>query len=121
MRFHPSMRKRLTELILEYGIIFILVHYLIFGIVIVGAWFALRAGWTPGSMTGEAGSWLAAYLVAKVLQVPRIAVSAALTPVAARAYERVVGKKPPSFATRPPASPVLPDNGGQSRATDARS
>ena len=84
---------RFRELILEYGIIALIVHYVIFAIVITGFWFAIRAGWRPTSTAGTAGSWGAAYIAAKITQPLRIVATLAVTPLIARAYERITGKQ----------------------------
>ena len=83
---------RFRDLILEYGVIALIVHYVIFAVVIVGFWFAIRAGWQPTSSAGTAGSWGAAYIAAKITQPLRIIATIAVTPFVARLYERVTGK-----------------------------
>jgi hypothetical protein len=83
---------RFRELILEYGIIALVVHYVIFAIVIVGFWFAIRSGWRPTSAAGTAGSWGAAYIAAKITQPLRIIATLAVTPLVARIYERLTGR-----------------------------
>ena len=98
---------RFRELILEYGIIALVVHYIIFAIVIVGFWFAIRAGWQSTSAAGTAGSWGAAYIAAKITQPLRIVATLAITPFVARVYERLTGKrngKPPRDGG-PPVQP----------------
>lgn len=84
---------RFRELILEYGIIALIVHYVIFAVVIVGFWFAIRAGWQPTSAAGTAGSWGAAYIAAKITQPLRIIATLAITPFVARLYERLTGRR----------------------------
>lgn len=91
---------RFRELILEYGIIALVVHYIIFAIVIVGFWFAIRAGWQSTSAAGTAGSWGAAYIAAKITQPLRIVATLAVTPFIARLYERATGR-----SRKPPGSP----------------
>lgn len=83
---------RFRELILEYGIIALIVHYVIFAIVIVSFWLAIRSGWQPTSTAGTAGSWGAAYLAAKITQPLRIITTLAVTPFIARIYERLTGR-----------------------------
>ena len=96
---------RFRELILEYGIIALIVHYVIFAIVIVGFWFAIRSGWRSSSAAGTAGTWGAAYIAAKITQPLRIIATLAITPFVARAYERVTGKKRGGPASSPPPPP----------------
>lgn len=100
-----KLRQSLTrfrDLILEYGIIALVVHYLIFAIVIVSFWAAIRAGWQPSSAAGSVGTWTAAYIAAKITQPLRIVATIALTPVVAKIYERVTGKPARRPATREP-------------------
>jgi len=94
------VRKSLTDLIvrfrglvLEYGVIAIIVHYVIFAIVIVAFWAAMRAGWRPTTAAGSVGTWTAAYLATKVTQPLRIIATLALTPLVAKLYERVTGRR----------------------------
>ena len=93
------MRKKLSDLLLrfrnlvvEYGVIAIVVHYIIFGLAIVGFWAAMRTGWAPTSAAGSVGTWTAAYVATKVTQPLRIIATLALTPFIARIYERVTGR-----------------------------
>lgn len=105
------MRKKLSDLLLrfrnlvvEYGVIAIAVHYVIFGLVIVGFWAAMRAGWRPTSAAGSAGTWTAAYVATKLTQPLRIVATLAVTPFIARIYERVTGRRA-SLAHPEPAPP----------------
>ncbi len=97
---------RFRELILEYGIIALIVHYVIFAVVITGFWFAIRSGWHPTSTAGTAGSWGAAYIAAKITQPLRIVATLAVTPFIARTYERLTGKRAgPGAEPGPPNAP----------------
>lgn len=89
------MRKRLKDLlirfrdlVLEYGVIALVVHYVIFALVITGFWMAVRSGWEPSSTVGDVGTWTAAYIMAKITQPLRIVATIAVTPLIARWYER---------------------------------
>ena len=93
---------RFRDLILEYGIIALIVHYVIFAIVIVGFWLAIRTGWEPSSAVGTVGTWGAAYIAAKITQPLRIIATLALTPFIARAYERMTGRPRPRLVDREP-------------------
>ena len=93
------MRKKLSDLIirfrdlvLEYGVIALIVHYIIFGAVIVGFWAAIRAGWQPTNATASVGTWTAAYVATKVTQPLRIVATLAVTPFIAKLYERMTGR-----------------------------
>jgi len=101
------VRKKLTDLVtrfrdllLEYGVIALIVHYVIFALVIVGFWAAIRAGWEPTTTVASVGSWTAAYIATKVTQPLRIVATLAITPFIARIYERMTGKS----AGSPPRS-----------------
>jgi len=93
------VRKKLSDLIVkfrdlvvEYGVIAIVVHYVIFALVIVGFWAAIRAGWRPTGAAESVGTWTAAYVATKVTQPLRIIATIAVTPFIARIYERVTGR-----------------------------
>jgi hypothetical protein len=77
----------------EYGVIALVVHYVIFAIVITGFWFAIRSGWRSSSASGNVGTWTAAYLAAKITQPLRIVATVAITPFVARVYERMFKRK----------------------------
>lgn len=87
---------------LEYGIIALIVHYVIFALVIVGFWAAIRAGWEPTSAAGSVGTWTAAYVATKVTQPLRIVATLAVTPFIARFYERMRGRTAGAGVDRTP-------------------
>jgi hypothetical protein len=94
-----SVRKKLSDLlvrfrdlVVEYGVIALIVHYAIFVLVIVGFWAAMRAGWEPTGAAGSVGTWTAAYVATKVTQPLRIVATIAITPFIAKIYERVTGQ-----------------------------
>ena len=78
---------RFRDLVVEYGVIALVVHYVIFAVVITGFWMALRSGWEPTSTAANVGSWTAAYIMAKITQPLRIVATIAVTPLIARWYE----------------------------------
>ncbi|MEK7401717.1 MAG: hypothetical protein AABZ80_05070 [Gemmatimonadota bacterium] len=90
--FRKSL-ARLRHLIVEYGVIALMVHYVIFAVVIVGFWWGIRAGWQPSDASGNVGSWTAAYVAAKITQPLRIIATVAVTPVIARLYERMLKRR----------------------------
>ena len=111
--------RRFKEILVEYGVVALVVHYVIFGAVLVGAYVAIESGWEPSGRVASVGTWAAAYVVAKLTQPVRIAVTLVVTPFVARLYERVTGRRPgglPGFgpaeaeparpATEPPATPA---------------
>lgn len=103
-----SVRKKLQDLLLkfrnllvEYGVTALVVHYVIFALVIVGFWTAIRLGWRSSGTGASVGTWTAAYVMTKVVQPLRIIATLAVTPLVAKVYERVTGR-----STRPiPSSP----------------
>lgn len=89
------LRKSLQSfkrVIAEYGVVALVVHYIIFAIVIVSAYLAMNAGWQPSGRMAGAGTWAAAYVVAKITQPVRLIVTVALAPLAARLYTRLSGR-----------------------------
>ena len=86
------MRKTARQLLAEYGTVAVVVYFTIFFVVLAGFWAAVRFGWSPSSTVGSAGAFGAAYLATKLTQPLRIAATLALTPLAARIYERVTGR-----------------------------
>ena len=83
------MRKTLKQIAAEYGAVAVVVYLAIFTLVLLGSWAAIHLGWKPHSATGGVGSFAAAYIATKLTQPLRIAATLALTPVVARAYERI--------------------------------
>ena len=81
------MRKTLKHILAEYGMIAVVVYLSLFTIVFVGSYFAIRLGWTPGSVAGQAGAWTAAYLVTKVAQPLRIAATVLITTFVGKLWE----------------------------------
>ena len=106
------MRKKLSDLLLrfrnlvvEYGVIALIVHYVIFGLVIVGFWAAMRAGWNSDGAAGNAATWGAAYLATKAVQPIRILATLGVTPFIARIYEKTTGRSARLVAPSPPSPP----------------
>src|SRR4026209_264111 len=81
------MRKTLKNVFAEYGAIAVVVYLTLFPIVLVGSYFAIRLGWTPGGVAGQAGAWTAAYLVTKIAQPLRIAATVLITTFVGRLWE----------------------------------
>ena len=87
------MRKKLNDLIVEYGVIAVVVYLTSTGLVYLGFWLALQFGWRPSGATGNIAFWGTAYIAAKVTQPFRIAGTILVTPLIARVYERVTGRR----------------------------
>lgn len=86
------MKKTLKEILAEYGAIAVVVYLVLFAVVLVGSYFAIRFGWTTDSTAGRAGIWTAAYIVTKITQPLRIAATVVLSAFIGRLWER--RKKP---------------------------
>lgn len=82
------MRATLKKILAEYGAIAVTLYLLIFFVVLVGSYFAIRLGWTPGSVAGNAGAWTAAYIVTKITQPLRIAATVVLSTFIGRLWEK---------------------------------
>jgi hypothetical protein len=87
------VRKKLNDLIVEYGVIAVVVYLTSTGLVYLGFWLALQFGWRPSGATGNIAFWGTAYIAAKVTQPFRIAGTILVTPLIARVYERVTGRR----------------------------
>lgn len=80
----PSLVERFKNLLLEYGPLALVVHYIIFGLVIVGFYAAIQRGFQPEGTGATAGSWGAAYAAAFAVKPLRMAAVFVLTPLVAR-------------------------------------
>jgi hypothetical protein len=87
------VRKTIKHILAEYGAVAVVVYFAIFFAVLGGFWMAIRFGWRPSSAAGQVGAFTAAYLATKVTQPLRIGATLLLTPLVAKVYERVTGKK----------------------------
>ena len=76
----------------EYGAIAVVIYLVIFCLVLVSFWAAIRFGWQPTSTAGNVGAWTAAYIATKLTQPLRILATLAVTPFVAKLYERATGR-----------------------------
>lgn len=83
------MRRTLKQIAAEYGTVAVVVYLTIFTVVLLGSWAAISFGWKPSSVGGGVGSFTAAYIFTKITQPLRIAGTLALTPIVAKAWERI--------------------------------
>ncbi len=83
------MRINFKQLLAEYGRVAIAVYLVVFVATLVGSWLAIRMGWRPAGVAGNAGTLAAAYLATKLTQPLRIAVTVVLTPLVAKVHERI--------------------------------
>jgi len=96
------VRKTLKNILVEYGAVAIVVYLAIFFVVLFGFWAAIKAGWEPAGAMANVGAFTAAYLATKLTQPLRIIATLAITPLIARVFERVMGRR----AATPPDSPT---------------
>ena len=90
-------RERAKELFAEYGVTAVVVHYGLAIPFFVAVLTAINLGWRPESTAGTAGSWGIAYLVYKGTMIPRVAVTAGVTPVVVRNLGRLRRTFPATF------------------------
>jgi hypothetical protein len=106
------VRRTFKQILAEYGTTALVVYLVIFTLVLLGFWLGIRLGWRPESAAGNVGAFTAAYLATKVTQPLRIGATLVLTPLVARMWERVTGRKPASPEVTPdspePRGPVSP-------------
>ncbi len=86
------MRTTLKQIFAEYGAIAVVLYLVLFTVVMVGAYLAIRLGWTPAGVSGQAGAWTAAYIITKITQPLRIAATVMLTAFIGKIWRR--GAKP---------------------------
>lgn len=87
------MRKTLKQVMAEYGGVALAVYLVIFVVVLLGSWAAIRLGWSPDGAAGSAGTLAAAYVVTKLTQPLRIIATLALTPLVARVHARFTAQR----------------------------
>ena len=86
------MKKTAQKLLAEYGIVAVVIYFVIFFAVLGVFWLAIRFGWEPSSAAGSVGTFAAAYIATKITQPLRIAATLLVTPFVAKLYERVRGR-----------------------------
>jgi hypothetical protein len=96
------VRKTFSHVITEYGVIALILYLVIFVLVLLGVYSAIKAGWSPKGFAGETGTWLVAYLITKATTPFRLAGTIALAPIVARVWDRVRGRSEPSSTDSPP-------------------
>lgn len=87
------MKKTVQNLLTEYGTVAVVVYFTIFFAVLAGFWLGIRLGWRPTSAAGSAGTLAAAYVATKLTQPIRIAATVVITPIVAKLYERIRGRR----------------------------
>ena len=81
------MKKTLKDILAEYGTIAVIVYLVLFAVVLIGSYFAIRFGWTTNCTAGTAGTWTAAYIVTKITQPLRIAATVVLSAFIGRLWD----------------------------------
>jgi len=76
----------------EYGVIALILYLVIFAIVLIGVYSAIRAGWSPKGFAGETGTWVVAYLITKATTPFRLAATIALAPLVAKGWDKLRGR-----------------------------
>ncbi|HEY0969535.1 MAG TPA: hypothetical protein VGE02_01020 [Gemmatimonadales bacterium] len=88
------MRRSLKDILVEYGVVALVVHYTIGALVIVGMYVAITNGLQPRGAVQNAGMWAAVYGAYKASMIVRVPITLFLVPFAAKLYERVTGRRP---------------------------
>ncbi len=82
--------RTLRRILAQYGTIAVVVYLTLHMIVLFAFYLAIKMGWTPEGVAGEAGIWTVAYLLTKLTQPVRLALTVLLTPLIARIFSRPV-------------------------------
>lgn len=75
-----SASDRIRGLLAEWGPLFAIVWFGIFGIVLVGFALAIKFGFRPESAAGEWGTWGAAWVATQLTKPLRLAATVVITP-----------------------------------------
>ena len=86
------MKKTFSHVMTEYGVIALILYLVIFAIVLIGVYSAIRAGWSPKGFAGETGTWVVAYLITKATTPFRLAATIALAPLVAKGWDKLRGR-----------------------------
>ena len=86
------MKKSLNHVITEYGVVALILYLVIFVIVLLSVYSAIKAGWSPKGFAGQTGTWLVAYLITKATTPFRLAATIALAPLVAKGWDRLRGR-----------------------------
>jgi hypothetical protein len=86
------VKKSLNHVITEYGVVALILYLVIFVIVLLSVYSAIKAGWSPKGFAGQTGTWLVAYLITKATTPFRLAATIALAPLVAKGWDRLRGR-----------------------------
>jgi hypothetical protein len=78
--------RTLRRILAQYGTIAVVVYLTLHMIVLFAFYLAIKMGWTPEGIAGEAGIWTVAYIFTKLTQPVRLAVTLVVTPLIARLF-----------------------------------
>lgn len=82
--------RTLKRILAQYGTIAMVVYLALHMIVLFAFYLAIKMGWTPQGIAGEAGIWTAAYILTKLTQPVRLGLTVLVTPLIARIFSRPV-------------------------------
>jgi hypothetical protein len=100
----PSTTERFKALLAEWGPLFFIVWFGIFGLVLVGFALAIKFGFRVESSAGTWGTWGAAWVATQVVKPVRIAATIVITPALGALLKRF--RRSRSIAPgAPPAAP----------------
>lgn len=88
-----SIKDKFTRLTKAYGPILLVIHFTLFGLVMVGSFIAIKTGFESESTAGQAGTLAGAYALTQLTKPVRLAVTVALTPLVGTFVDRLRGRK----------------------------
>jgi hypothetical protein len=97
------VKKTFSHVLTEYGVIALILYLVIFFLVLIGVYSAIKAGWSPKGFASETGTWVVAYLITKATTPFRLAGTIALAPIVARLWDRLRGRPRPAPDVPPPS------------------
>lgn len=80
--------QTLKRILAQYGTIAVVVYLSVHMIVLFAFYLAIRMGWRPEGVAGQAGIWTAAYILTKLTQPLRLGITVLVTPFIARVFSR---------------------------------
>ena len=80
--------RTLRKILAQYGTIAVVLYLALHMVVLFGFYLAIKMGWSPEGLAGEAGIWTVAYLLTKLTQPIRLALTLVLTPIIARLFTK---------------------------------
>jgi hypothetical protein len=104
----PSTSDRIRGLLAEWGPLFAIVWFGIFGIVLVGFALAIKFGFRPESAAGEWGTWGAAWVATQLTKPLRLAATVVITPALGALLKRFKRAPAPAAGSSGGSSEVPP-------------